>query len=150
MNPELIHWTGPLGLPRFDLILDQDFAPAFDTCLKLAADAVEAIAANPEPPGFDNTVAALETAEEPLNRLCAVFYTLTGVDSTPAREELQRQIAPRLAAHGSKVSMDPRLFDRVEAISQNMDGLSPEDRRLTELTLRGLRRAGAGLTGGGA
>ena len=23
MNPELIHWTGPLGLPRFDLILDQ-------------------------------------------------------------------------------------------------------------------------------
>ena len=147
MNPELIHWTGPLGLPRFDLILDQDFAPAFDTCLKLAADAVEAIAANPEPPGFDNTVAALETAEEPLNRLCAVFYTLTGVDSTPAREELQRQIAPRLAAHGSKVSMDPRLFDRVEAISQDMDGLSPEDRRLTELTLRGLRRAGAGLTG---
>lgn len=52
MNPELIHWTGPLGLPRFDLILDQDFAPAFDTCLKLAADAVEAIAANPEPPGL--------------------------------------------------------------------------------------------------
>lgn len=45
----------------------------------------------------------------------------------PAREELQRQIAPRLAAHGSKVSMDPRLFDRVEAISQDMDGLSPED-----------------------
>lgn len=147
MNPELTHWTGPLGLPRFDRIRDEDFAPAFDVCLKLAGDAVETIAANPEPPTFRNTVAALETAEDPLNRLCAIFFTLTGVDSNPARQALQRQIAPRLAAHGSKVSMDPRLFDRVEAIMQDRDGLPPEDRRLTELSLRGLRRAGAGLTG---
>ncbi|MDT1063061.1 M3 family metallopeptidase [Paracoccus sp. CPCC 101403] len=147
MNPELTHWTGPLGLPRFDLIRDEDFAPAFDDCLRLAGEAVESIAANAAPPSFQNTVAALETAEEPLNRLCAIFFNLAGVDSNPAREELQRQIAPRLAAHGSKVSMDPRLFDRVEAIMQDRDELSPEDRRLTELTLRGLRRAGAGLTG---
>lgn len=147
MNPELTEWTGPLGLPRFDLIRDADFAPAFDACLKLAEEAVEAIAANPEPPTFQNTVAALETAEEPLNRLCAVFYTLAGVDSNPAREELQRQFAPRLAAHGAKTSMDPRLFDRVEAIHQDRDDLAPQDQRLTELTLRGLRRAGAGLTG---
>ncbi|MDF3855086.1 M3 family metallopeptidase [Paracoccus sp. P2] len=147
MNPELTHWTGPLGLPRFDLIRDEDFDPAFDACLKLAEEAVETIAANPAPPDFANTVAALETAEEPLNRLCAIFFTLTGVDSNPAREDLQRRIAPRLAAHGSKVSMDPRLFDRVEAVMQDAGGLAPEDCRLTELTLRGLRRAGAGLTG---
>ncbi|WP_104493932.1 M3 family metallopeptidase [Paracoccus denitrificans] len=147
MNPELTHWTGPLGLPRFDLIRDEDFDPAFDACLKLAEEAVEAIAASPAPPTFDNTVAALESAEEPLNRLCAIFFTLAGVDSNPAREDLQRRIAPRLAAHGSKVSMDPRLFDRVEAVMQDADELAPEDRRLTELTLRGLRRAGAGLTG---
>lgn len=147
MNPELTQWTGPLGLPRFDLIRDEDFAPAFDACLKLSEDAVEAIAANPAPPSFQNTVAALETAEDPLNRLCAVFFTLTGVDSNPAREALQREIAPRLAAHGAKTSMDPRLFDRVEAIYQDRDELAAQQQRLTELTLRGLRRAGAGLTG---
>ena len=147
MNPELTRWSGPLGLPRFDLIADQDFAPAFDECLQLAEAAVDAIAANPEPPSFANTVAALETAEDPLNRLCAVFFTLTGVDSTSVREDLQRRIAPRLAAHGSKTSMDPRLFDRVEAVYQDRAELAPQDQRLTELTLRGLRRAGAGLTG---
>ena len=147
MNPELTRWSGPLGLPRFDLISDQDFAPAFDECLQLAEAAVDAIAANPEPPSFANTVAALETAEDPLNRLCAVFFTLTGVDSTSVREDLQRRIAPRLAAHGSKTSMDPRLFDRVEAVYQDRAELAPQDQRLTELTLRGLRRAGAGLTG---
>ncbi|MEF9604563.1 peptidase M3, partial [Paracoccus sp. PXZ] len=75
MNPELTHWTGPEGLPRFDLIRDEDFDPAFDACLKLAEEAVEAVAANPAPPTFANTVAALESAEEPLNRLCAIFFT---------------------------------------------------------------------------
>lgn len=145
MNPELTRWSGPLGLPRFDLIDDADFAPAFDACLAQADAAVEAIAANPAPPDFANTVAALEVAEEPLNRLCAVFFTLAGVDATPAREALQRRIAPRLAAHGARVGTDPRLFARVSAVVETAATLPPEDRRLAELTLRGLRRSGAGL-----
>ncbi len=147
MNPEITQWSGPHGLPRFDLIKDEDFVPAFDHCLTEAATAVEEIAANTDAPSFANTIAALETSEESLSRLCAVFYTLTGVDSNPAREKIQREMAPRLAAHGAKTSMDPRLFARVSAVAENASGLSPEDRRLTELTLRGLRRAGAGLTG---
>ena len=36
MNPELTRWTGPQGLPRFDLIGDSDFAPAFDRELAAA------------------------------------------------------------------------------------------------------------------
>ncbi|AGT09926.1 M3 family metallopeptidase [Paracoccus aminophilus] len=147
MNPEITHWSGPQGLPRFDLIKDEDFPAAFDQCLTDAEAAAEAIAANPAPATFANTIAAIETSEEGLNRLCAIFYTLTGVDSNPAREKLQREIAPRLAAHGSKISMDPRLFARVQAVAETAEGLAPEDRRLTELTLRGLRRAGAALTG---
>lgn len=147
MNPELTNWTGEYGLPRFDLISDADFAPAFDQTLADATAAVEAIAANPQPADFANTVAALETAEDPLNRLCAIFFNLTGVDSNPAREKLQREIAPRLAAHGSKISMDPRLYARVQHVAENTSDLDPESRRLVELTLRGLKRAGAALEG---
>lgn len=55
-----------------------------------ADTAIEAIAANPAPASFDNTVAALETADEVLNKVCAVFYTLTGVDSNDKREALSR------------------------------------------------------------
>ena len=147
MNPELTLWTGPHGLPRFDLIADSDFAPAFDACLAEAEAAIEAIAASPDAPSFANTVAAMEQAEEPLNRLCAVFYNLAGVDSNDARQDLQRQIAPRLAAYGSKISMDPRLFARMQAVEADAADLAPEDRRLVTLGLRGLRRAGAALTG---
>lgn len=145
MNPELTRWTGPEGLPRFDLIDDMDVAPAFEAELAAAEAAMEAIAANPEPATFDNTVAALETAEDGLNRLLSVFYTLAGVDSNPMREALQRDFAPRLAAYNSKTGMDPRLYARVQQVALAAETLAPEDRRITELALRDLTRSGAGL-----
>lgn len=145
MNPQLTRWTGPEGLPRFDLIHDTDFAPAFDQALAAAEAANEAIAANPDAPDFANTIAAMETADEDLNRVLSVFYTLAGVDSNDARQALQRDFAPRLAEYGSRISMDPRLYARVRAVAAAADGLSPEDRRITELALRDLTRAGAGL-----
>ena len=147
MNRELTDWTGPHGLPRFDLISDDDFAPAMQAALAQADTAIEAIAANAAPASFDNTVAALETADEALNKVCAVFYTLTGVDTNDKREALSRDFAPLLAAHGSKVGMDKRLYDRVAAVWQGADALAPQDRRITELALRDFRRAGAGLEG---
>ncbi|RJE81516.1 M3 family metallopeptidase [Paracoccus sp. JM45] len=149
MNPELLQWSGPEGLPRFDLIRDTDFAPAFDQQLAAAEAAAEAIAANPEPATFANTVAAMETADDGLNRLLSIFYTLASVDSNDARQALQRDFAPRLAEYGSKISMDPRLYARVKTVAENIADLGPEDARITELALRDLTRAGAGLDDAG-
>ncbi|MDB6176102.1 M3 family metallopeptidase [Paracoccus sp. Z330] len=148
MNSELTRWTGPEGLPRFDLISDQDFAPAFDQELAAAEAAQEAIAANPAPATFENTIAALETAELGLGRVLSIFYTVAAVDSNAARQALQRDFAPRLAAYGSRTSMDPRLFERVRHVASDMADLRPQDRRITELALRDMTRSGAGLTGG--
>lgn len=147
MNPELTRWTGPEGLPRFDMIKDADFAPAFARELAAAEAAMDTIAANPATPTFANTVAALESAEDGLNRLLAIFYTLANVDSNPAREALQRDFAPRLAAYNSRTGMDPRLYARVRTVAATAEALPPEDRRITELALRGLTRSGAGLEG---
>ncbi|MDO5621414.1 MAG: M3 family metallopeptidase [Paracoccus sp. (in: a-proteobacteria)] len=144
MNRELTHWSGPQGLPRFDLISDADFAPAFTAALAESEAAWEAIATNPEPASFANTIAAMETADEALDRVAAVFFTLSAVDSNPAREALQRDLAPKLAAHGAKIGSDPRLFVRVQAVL-DQGGLTGQDLRIAELALRGLRRSGAGL-----
>ena len=147
MNPELTDWTGPHGLPRFDSIKDADFDPAFAEELARAEAAIDAIAANPEPPTFDNTVAAMETAEEGLNRVLSVFYTLASVDSNPARQALERDFAPKLAAYNSRTGMDPRLYERVANVVERRDDLPPQDRRITELSVRALKRSGAGLSG---
>ena len=60
LNPALVDWTGHEGLPRFEAIRDEDFAPAFDAALARHEAEIDAIAGNPEPPTFENTIVALE------------------------------------------------------------------------------------------
>lgn len=147
MTDELTQWSGPCGVPRFAAISDDDFAPVFAAALAGAEAEMEAIAANPAPPDFDNTLAAMEAAGDALNRVLAVFYTLASVDSNPAREALQRDFAPKLADYSSRMAMDPRLYARVAAVAEGAGDLSPEDARLVSETLLHLQRAGAALEG---
>ena len=148
-NPLLADWTGDFALPPFAALRDADFGPAFDAALAEARANIAAIADNAEPATFANTIAALELAEEALSRVAGTFYNLAGADSTPAREALQRDLAPKMSAFASEVTMNARLFQRIETLWQAREtlGLSPEEARVLDLTRRGFVRAGALLEG---
>lgn len=148
-NPLLGPWTGAFEMPPFAAIRDEDFAPAFDAALEEGRANVRRIAENPEPPSFANTIAALELAEEALDRVSGVFFNLAGADSTPAREALQRDLAPRLAAYASEITMNAALFARIEDLWARREtlGLTAEEARVLELYRRMFVRAGAALTG---
>ena len=142
-------WNAPFGLAPFDAISDADFAPAMDAALAQARSGMQAIAKRSDAPSFENTIEAQEVAEEPLNQLAAAFYTLASTDSTPLREELQRDFAPKLSAYASAVTSDVALFARIEDLWSRRAslGLSPEQERVLMLTRRDFIRAGAKLTG---
>ncbi|SPH16912.1 Dipeptidyl carboxypeptidase [Defluviimonas aquaemixtae] len=146
-NPLLARWTGDFALPPFAAISDADFAPAFETAFAEARAIVATIAESGEPPTFANTIEAMELAEETLDRVAGVFYNLVGADSTPEREALQRELAPKMAAFSSEVTMNAPLFRRIEALWEARDslGLIPEQRRVLELYHRMFVRAGAAL-----
>jgi peptidyl-dipeptidase Dcp len=148
-NPLLAPWTAPFGLPPFDVIRDEDFAPAFDAGLAEARAAIAAIADNPAPATFANTIEALELAEATLDRVAGVFFNIAGSDSTPAREALQRDLAPKLSAFSSEITNNRALFGRVDALWQARDALSLTDEQLRVLMLyrRMFVRAGAELDG---
>ncbi|WGH79850.1 M3 family metallopeptidase [Jannaschia ovalis] len=148
-NPLLDDWTGPHGLPPFDAIADAQFGPALDAAMEEGRAAIAAIADNPEPPTFANTIDALERADRTLDRVAGVFYNLAGADSTPAREELQREMAPKLSAYGSEITNNRALFDRIETLWQDRDALdlTEEQARVLMLTRRGFVRSGAALEG---
>jgi peptidyl-dipeptidase Dcp len=150
-NALLAPWTTPFGIAPFDAIGDDDFAPALDAALAEARSAVAAIAENPEAPSFANTIEALELADETLSRVLSTFYTLAGADTNEARNALQREFSPKLAAYGSEVTMNPALFARIEALWEGRDslGLTAEQLRVLTLTRRGFVRAGAQLQGEG-
>ncbi|SEO92907.1 peptidyl-dipeptidase Dcp Metallo peptidase. MEROPS family M03A [Salinihabitans flavidus] len=148
-NPLLSEWTGPHGLAPFDAIRDADFAPALERALTKHREEITAIAGIPEPPTFANTVEALEVSGEAFGKVLSVFFTLAGADSTPARQALQRDFSPRLAAHYSAIHADEALFARVSAVWEARDALdlSDEQRRVLMLCHRGFVRAGAALRG---
>lgn len=148
-NPLLQAWSTPFGLPPFDLIKDEDFAPAIDAALSEARDNIRAITENDEAPNFDNTIKALELADQRLNAVLGAFYALAGADSTPAREALMREFAPKLSAYGSEISSNEALFARINALWNEREalGLSDEQERVLMLTHRGFVRSGALLKG---
>ena len=137
----------PFDLPPFDAIHDDHFKPAFDAGLAEGRAAVAAIADNPEPPTFANTIEALERSEETLSRVLGVFYGIAGADSNEAREALQREFSPALADYSSEISANAKLFARVEALwdARETLGLSDEQMRVLMLTRRGFVRSGAAL-----
>ena len=148
-NPILSDWTTPFEIAPFAEISDDDFAPALEQALQAHSDQIAAIAANPEPPSFANTIEALEAAGEGLSKVLSVFYTVAGADSNPAREALQRDFSPKLAAHFAAISSNKALFRRVADLWAQRDdlGLSEEQARVLMLTHRGFVRSGAALQG---
>jgi peptidyl-dipeptidase Dcp len=150
-NPLLADWTGPFQLPPFAAIEDAHFAPAFDAALAEGRAAVAAIADNPEPASFANTIEALEQAGEALDRVAAVFFNLNGTDAHPEREALARDLAPKLSAYSSEITANAALFAPIEDLWARREelGLTAEQERVLMLYRRMFLRAGAGLDAAG-
>ena len=148
-NPLLASWDAPFGLPPFAAIDSAHFRPAFDEALSRHRAEIDAIAKNPAPPTFDNTIVALQKAGRLLTDVGAVFWNLTATDSTPQLQEIERDTAATLSRHDSEISMNADLFRRVEALYDKLDALdlTPEQRRVLELTYKNFLRAGAKLEG---
>ncbi|WP_163849070.1 M3 family metallopeptidase [Pseudooceanicola aestuarii] len=148
-NPLLSDWQTPFDIPPFDRIQDADFAPALDVALDAHKAEIAAIAENPAAPDFGNTILAYEASGETLDRVLSPFFALAGADSNAAREDLQRQFSPRLAAHMSDIHGNSALFERIATLWESRDklGLTAEQARILYLVHRGFVRAGAALGG---
>ncbi|MEC3863130.1 M3 family metallopeptidase [Mesobacterium sp. TK19101] len=148
-NPLLSDWTTPFGLPPFAEITDDDFGPAFDAAMVEDLAEVEAVANNPEPPTFENTIHGLMRTGEALDQVAGVFFNIAGSDSNPAREALMRDFSPKLAAHSAAIYSNRTLFNRIRTVWKARDDLdlTPEQARVLDLTHRNFIRAGAALEG---
>ncbi|WP_136658123.1 M3 family metallopeptidase [Nitratireductor sp. XY-223] len=147
INARVFDWDGPLGLPEFAGIADDDLAEAFEEALGRHKAEIDAIAENPEPADYSNTIVALETSGRALERVSALFWNRAGADSNEAIQALERDIAPKLARHYSAIAMNARLFARIDALWQSRDdgNHNPEAARVLEKHWKNFVRAGARL-----
>ncbi len=147
-NPLLAPSPLPFSLPPFALIRDEHYPEAFDLGMTEHLAEVEAIATNPEPPTFENTLVALERSGRTLSRVSLAFFGTSSSLATDAVQAIEEEYAPKLAAHGDAVRLDPRLYARITAVrddAEAMAALDPESRRLVERHLTEMTVAGAGL-----
>ena len=148
-NSAIFFWDGPLGLPRFDAIASADYSTAFDEALKFDRERVNAIADNPDAPTYANVVDAMEHDEngDPLSRVSALFWNLIGSTSDDTLRALERDVAPKMSRHSSETAANKKLFNRIDALWQNRDGLglSVEQERVLERHWLGFVRGGAAL-----
>jgi len=146
-NPFFAAWTTPDGVAPFHHIKPEHFRPAYARALAEHEAEITAIAADPAPPDFDNTIVALERSGKALDRVSNVFHVLAGAHTDDALLEIEREMSPVIARHWSKIDTNELLFRRIDAVMRNAgkSGLDAEQRRVLERYHTGFRRSGAAL-----
>lgn len=147
----LTNWQGPLGLPDFTKIGDEDFGPVFDAALKAHEAEINGITANTEQATIENTLQALELAGEALDRVSSIFWCRAGAHTNDTIQAMEREVAPKMSRHFSAISMNEKLFARIDDLYQRRDGLQldAETLRVLERTWKGFVRSGAKLDADG-
>jgi peptidyl-dipeptidase Dcp len=147
-NPLLAEWKTPFGVPPFDQIKPEHYLPAFQTAIAQHRAEIEAIAKQPKPPTFVNTIEALENSGALLEKVDGVFGNLTSSRTSPELRAIDREVSPMLAAHDDDVRLNPALFQRVKAVweSRAKLKLAPDQAKLLENTWKEFVRGGALLS----
>ena len=146
-NPLLAKWNTPFDLPPFADIRPADFEEAFEQAMTQARHEIDKIASQKSDPSFDNTIVALEKSGEDLTKVARTFFNLTGANTNEDLQQIERDIAPKLARHSSQTLLNTELFARVSHLwdgRQALD-LDPEQTRVLERYHKMFLRAGAGL-----
>jgi peptidyl-dipeptidase Dcp len=146
-NPLLVESTLPFQCPHFDRLRDRHFLPALEAGMREQQAEIEAIARLPAVADFDNTIVALERSGRLLHRALTTFSNLNATDASAAMQQVQQQIAPRLAEHRDAMLLDGCLWARVQAVhaAREQLALDAESAQLLARTHAHFVRAGAAL-----
>ncbi len=147
-NTLLAKWEGAYGgLPAFESVKLEDLKPALEYGMERSLIEVQAIADNPEPPTFANTIVAMEATGEDLDRIFPHYGIWSSNMNSPEFRAIQGEMAPKLSEFSSKITQNEKLFARVKAVydSEDVKSLRPDQQRLVQLTYDNFARNGATL-----
>jgi len=146
-NPLFEQSTLPYQAPRFDMLQDSHYRPAFDEGIRQKRADIAAITGQTDAPTFANTLLPLEQSGELLSRVTSIFFAMTSAHTNDELQLLDEAFSAELAELANDIYLDDVLFARVEAVYNARDtaGLDDESRRLLEVTYQRFILAGAKL-----
>jgi peptidyl-dipeptidase Dcp len=92
------------------------YRPAFDEGVRRQRAEIAAIANNPQPADFANTLEALEQSGQLLARVTNVFFAMAGAETNPAIQALDEQFSSELAELANDIWLNDALFQRVKQV----------------------------------
>ncbi len=146
-NPFAKPSTLPFETPDFSRIKDSDYLPALLAGMAQQKREVLAIANNPAPPTFDNTLAALEKSGLLLERANLAFSAVNQANTNDTLQATDTKTAPLFAAHNDFIYLNAKLFKRVKYLHDHQAelNLNPEQAKLLDVYYKQFVHAGAEL-----
>jgi len=137
-----------MKFPPFDKIKNEHYLPAFEKGIKEHIIEIETIANNDQDPTFNNTIIAMETSGQLLDRVSTVFFSLTSAHTNDDMEKIRSEMAPKLSAHSDQILLNGPLFNRISQLNDQRYklGLDSEGIRLIEKYYIDFVRSGAKLS----
>ncbi len=148
-NPLLKEFKTPFGVPPFSKIKNEHYLPAIKEGIRLHQQEIAAIADNPQPPTFANTIDALELGGRVLTRLTNVFDNMTSALTSEALQKIAEEASPLRSSHGDDIRLNAKLFQRIKAVYEQKEelGLTAEQEMVLTRYYREFVRGGANLEG---
>ena len=146
-SPFFQEWKTPFGVPPFAQIKEEHFLPAFKEGMARQKAEIQAICDAKDAPCFRNTVEALENSGAFLERVAVVFGALSGAETNPKLQAINRELAPLQASHRDDINFNEKLWRRIEAVWNGREkaGLNAQQMRLLGDRYKDFVRAGAKL-----
>jgi peptidyl-dipeptidase Dcp len=151
MNPLLIEFDTPYGVPPFELIKSEHYMPAYIEAMAQQVKEIDAIVQNEEAPDFNNTIAALDYSGRLYKQVSSIFSNLRSANTNDELQAIAKELIPLTSAHRSNISMNEALFSRINTVYEQQESLNlnAEQTKLLEKKYKNFIRGGANLDEGG-
>ena len=147
-NPFLLPYGTPHNTPPFGRFTLQDVEEAMLEGMRREDEEVEQMLADPAEPTFDNTLVR-DHDDHPkdyynlLGRVSGVFFNLLSAEGNEEMEALAQKMSPLLTKHANDISLNPRVFERLQKVKAHHRPLTPEEETLLRESYEAFVRSGA-------
>ena len=132
----------------FDEIEAGHVVPGVRQILKDAGEEIEDLVAADSTPTYPDTIGRLDSALEQAKERTVPITHLLSVAETPELRKAFNEVLPEITEFWTRVTLNEGLWNRIKALAETdeVEALSPIEKRHLDTTLRDFRRAGADLS----
>ena len=119
-NPFFVASPLYFGYPPFDRVEDGHYLPAFEAGMEQQLAELEGIVNQEAAPTVQNTLVPLERSGQLLTRVSNVFFAMVSAHTNDTIDDIETDIAPRLAAHRDEILLDSEFFAYIKDDGQTV------------------------------